>query len=114
MCGQNDRVSSRLVAQEDKDMSVSVILEATVKDMDAFQALFLKILPATRSYEGCEGLTVHRNLDDPANVVLVERWESRAHYEKYLAWRDETKFLGQLGALLEDPPSIRFYSNVGV
>ena len=59
-------------------------------------------------------MTVHRNLDDPANVVLVERWESRALYDKYLAWREETGVLGQIGALLEDPPSIRFYSNVGV
>ena len=54
-------------------MSVSVMIEGTVKDMDAFEALLLKGLPATRSYEGCEGLTVHRNMDEPANVVLVER-----------------------------------------
>ena len=38
-------------------MSVSVMIEGTVKDMDAFEALLLKGLPATRSYEGCEGLT---------------------------------------------------------
>ncbi len=95
-------------------MSVSVILEATVKEMDAFEAFLLKVLPATRSYEGCEGLTVHRNLDEPANVVLIEHWESRPHYDKYLAWRDETGVLGQLAALLEGPPNIRFYSNVGV
>ena len=95
-------------------MSVSVIVEGTVKDMDAFEALLLKILPATRSFEGCEGLTVHRNMDEAANVVLIEQWESRAHYDKYLAWRDETGVLGQLAALPEGPPSIRFYSNVGV
>lgn len=95
-------------------MSVNVIIEGTVKEMDAFEAFLLKILPATRSYEGCEGLTVHRNLDEPANVVLIEQWESRAHYDKYLAWRDETGVLGQLGAFLEGPPNIRFYSNVGV
>ena len=95
-------------------MSVSVIVEGTVKEMDAFEALLLKELPATRSYEGREGLTVHRNMDEPANVVLIERWETRAHYDKYLAWRDETGVLGQLGALLEGPPSIRFYANVGV
>ena len=95
-------------------MSVSVILEATVKDMDAFEALLIKELPATRSYEGCEGLTVHRNVDDTANVVVIERRETRPHYEKYLAWREETGVLDQLVALLEGPPNIRFYSNVGV
>ncbi len=95
-------------------MSVSVILEATVKDKDVFEAFLLKVLPATRSYEGCEGLTVHRNVDDTTNVVLIERWETRPHYEKYLAWRKETGLLDQLVALLEGPPNIRFYSNVGV
>jgi len=53
-------------------------------------------------------------MDDTANVVLIERWETRSHYEKYLAWREETGVLGQLGALLEGPPNIRFYSNIGV
>lgn len=95
-------------------MSVSVIVEAKVKDMDGFEAFLLKVLPDTRSYEGCEGLTVHRHEDDDANIVLLERWESRAHYDKYLAWRGETGMLDQLGAFLDGPPSIRFYSTLGV
>ena len=98
-------------------MSVLVLLEGNLKSEDEF-ASFAKmsrdLLPATRAYEGCEGLTSHRNEDDPLNIVLVDRWETRAHYEKYLAWRDETGVLAKFGELLSGPPNIRFYSTVGI
>ena len=98
-------------------MSVLVTLEANLKGDDEFakfEQMGRDLLPDTRAYEGCEGITIHRNMDDPTNVVLVEHWTSREHYEKYLAWRDETGVLAQLGELLTGPPNIRFYDIVGV
>lgn len=95
-------------------MSITVLVEGTVKDNDAFDALMREILPDTRSYEGCEGLTVKRNMDESAGVVLVENWQSRAHYDKYLGWREETGVLGEIGALLDGPPSIRYFEDVDV
>lgn len=93
---------------------VTVIVEATVKDNDAFDSLMRNILPDTRAYEGCEGITVQRNLDESSQIVLIEHWESRPHYDKYLAWRQETGVLDQIVALLEGPPVIRCYADVGV
>ena len=95
-------------------MSITVLVEANLKDNGAFDALMREILPDTRAYDGCEGLTIQRNLDDSANIVLVEHWESRAHYEKYLKWRDETGVLAKIGELIDGPPKIRMYSMVGV
>ena len=40
--------------------------------------------------------------------VLVEQWQSRAHYEKYFAWREETGAMAQLGDALVAPPSLRY------
>jgi len=54
-------------------------------------------------------LDVYQNQDDSDVMVLVENFESKAHYEKYLAWREETGVLQKLGAALEGPPSIRFF-----
>ena len=39
------------------------------------------ILPDTRSYDGNIGINVIRNQDDQDVLVLVEEWESKAHYE---------------------------------
>ncbi|GMR21744.1 MAG: hypothetical protein BMS9Abin37_0059 [Acidobacteriota bacterium] len=93
---------------------VTVIVEGTVKNSDEFDALMGSILADTRAYDGCESITVQRNLDASANVMLIEQWETRAHYDKYLAWRKETGVLGKIVELLEGAPSIRFYSDVGV
>ena len=95
-------------------MSVTILIEAKIKDNEAFDALLLKELPATRSYDGCEGLTVHRNVDDPSNAVVVEQWETRDHYNKYLSWREETGVLAQLLELCDGEPSIRCYTTVRV
>jgi len=97
-------------------MSCIVILEVTAKADKAEELLstFAAILGDTRSYEGCQEVEVAVNQDEKANLVLIERWESRAHYEKYLAWRQERGDLDALGALLAGPPSIRYFDLAGV
>jgi quinol monooxygenase YgiN len=57
---------------------------------------------------------VHLNQDDGDNLVIVERWQSRPHYEKYFAWRQETGLLDRLGPLLGAPPSVRFLDETGI
>ena len=42
-------------------------------------------------------------------MVLVEVWESREQYEKYLAWRGETGTIDRLMEALAEPPTIRHF-----
>ena len=95
-------------------MAVTIILEIQAKKGTGndLLATMKGILPETRSYAGCIGLNVYQNKDDSDVMVLVESFESKAHYEKYLAWREETGVLQQLSAALEGPPSIRFFDLV--
>ena len=95
-------------------MAVTVLLELPVKpdSVDTLKKLFKEILPDTRAYEGYLDLKVYGNQDDKGNLILVEHWASRAHYEKYLAWRTETGLLDKLGSMLTGPPSIRYYDEV--
>ncbi len=95
-------------------MTCTVLLELQVQadKVDTLKGVFKDILGDTRAYDGCIGVEVVDNQDDRSNMVLVEKWESRAKYEKYLGWREETGALEQLGSLLAAPPSIRYFDPV--
>ena len=97
-------------------MTCTVVLEIKLKpDMiDTAKGAFKEILPDTRAYDGCKGVDVCENQDEAGNLVLVESWESRAKYEKYLGWRAETGVLDQLGAMCDGAPSIRYFDPVDV
>ena len=96
-------------------MSVTVALEIKVKPGKADEAIeFLrKVLPDTRSYAGFEGLTVHRNQDDPNAFVIWEHWATRPNYEAYLAWREETGVLKGFLDMLDGDPTFKFFDHVG-
>ena len=95
-------------------MSVTVLLEvqSKPKNLIELKSTLKNILRDTRAYEGCQGSDVIGNQDDSCNLVLIEKWDSRQHFEKYLGWRTETGALEALGAMLAQPPSIRYYDNV--
>ena len=97
-------------------MSVLVLVEINVRPENADDVTnFLRDeLHATRVFEGCNGLTFHRNQDDPNTMVAVEDWDSLQHYEKYLAWRTERGDLEKLVGWSQGDPSIRYFDNVGV
>ena len=95
-------------------MAVTVVLDLAVKpeSVDAVKAKFKEILPDTRAFDGCHGVNVVQNQDDAGNIALVETWSSRAHYEKYFAWRQETGLIEELGAFVSAPPVIRYFDPV--
>ena len=92
-------------------MATTVILEVKAKPGTGNDvvATFKSILGDTRAYDGCQGVDVYQSSDEPEVVILVEKWDSRGQYEKYLGWRQETGFVDQLVAALDGPPSIRYF-----
>lgn len=97
-------------------MSVLVLLEASVKpeDVARMKAFLGEILPDTRAYDGCQGFDACFSAEDPTRMVMIERWDSRAHHEKYLGWRTETGVMDKLGAMLAGPPSMRYFERADV
>ena len=95
-------------------MSVLVLLEAKVKpeDISNMKSYMAEILPDTRAYDGCQGIDVYFNTEDTSSMLGVEHWNSRAHYEKYIAWRTETGVMDKIGTMLAGPPSIRYFERI--
>jgi len=95
-------------------LSINVVLEITAAEgkADELIAMLRKHLADTRARKGCEGLTVHRGQDEPNTVLLIERWASRADDEAYRAWRADAGAIDGLAALVDGPPSIRYFDDV--
>jgi quinol monooxygenase YgiN len=97
-------------------VTVIVLLEFQIKSesLDEMRAMLKEILPDTRSYAGCLGLDVGCDTDNPTSFVFCERWQSREHYDRYLAWRTETGMMDKFGALLAGTPTIRYFNRLDV
>ena len=54
----------------------------------------------TRAFEGCISIESFTSADAPDDVVLWEKFETRAHHEAYLSWRVETGMLDMLAPVL--------------
>ena len=68
-------------------MATLVQLEAKAKPECVQEVIDLlrPRLPETRDYDGCQEITAYLN-DDGHTFVFVELWDSKEHYDKYLAW----------------------------
>lgn len=96
-------------------MSVTVLLEAPVKseEISNMKSFLAGLFPESLAYDGCQALDLYFNTDDENQMVMIERWESRSHHEKYLAWRTETGVMDKIGSMLAGPPSIRYFEKAG-
>ena len=75
-------------------------------------AALSQALPASLIHDGCQAISLRRNQDDPANIVSFTQWESRRHYDEYLDWRTEAGLTDELGAMLTEPMSIKYFDEI--
>jgi quinol monooxygenase YgiN len=66
-------------------------------------------LPVTRSKDGCQSLELACNQDNPDNMIIVMRWQSRRHYDTYRAWREANGDVGRFAEATEGGLSTRFF-----
>ena len=92
-------------------MTVSVLLEGTLKEgeKDNFTGICTEAFKVTRAYEGCQGIDLTYNTENPNNWVFTEVWDSKEHYDKYLQFRTDDGTLDAVAALCEAAPSIRIF-----
>src|SRR5512137_441207 len=95
-------------------MAIMVLFEGKAKaeTVDSLKAALPKLFPDTRAYEGCRGITAYINGDDGRTIVFVEYWETKTHYERYLAWRTKTGVIAGLVSMSEAPPRIRYFDQI--
>ena len=92
-------------------MSVSVLLSGTLKDglVEQFTEICSEAFHVTRAFDGCQNINLTLNVENPHKYVLTEVWDSKKHYEKYLAFRTEDGTVGAIGDMSVDGPSIDIF-----
>lgn len=95
-------------------MTIMVLLEfrARAEAVERLKAALPLLFPDTRAYDGCRGIAAYSCADDRQTFVFVESWESKAHYERYFAWRTESGALNEIVGMLDGGISIRYFEQV--
>jgi heme-degrading monooxygenase HmoA len=78
----------------------------------ALAAAFEEILPDTRKYQGCNGVTVHQSASDPDALALIEHWDSAEDHQSYSLWRKDSGTLGGVMGLAGGRPETAIYNDL--
>jgi len=91
-------------------MSIGIIVEARLKEetLEEAKQFFIDNLPDTRNFDGNQGISMNLDEDDSTLMFLVEKWESKEHYEKYHHWREGNGSLDQIRSFLDGKPKRNF------
>ncbi|MFT4582535.1 MAG: quinol monooxygenase YgiN [Gammaproteobacteria bacterium] len=97
-------------------MTCQVALELKTEPdcVDKARDWFTSILPDTRGFAGFVTLHIGQNQDDPTELLVVEQWDFREAYEKYLGWRTERGDMEAIAGMVATEPKIRFFDYFGV
>ena len=92
-------------------MAVSVLLSGTLKDglVGQFSGICTEAFHVTRAFDGCQNINLTLHVEDPHKFVLTAVWDSKEHYEKYLAFRTEDGTVGAIGEMCVDGPNIDIF-----
>ena len=91
-------------------MSIMFTVEFPLHDgkQSDLLALLEEALPDTRAFDGCIEVETYAE-QDGSSILLVEQWESKAHFEAYVAWRESTGFGDVLAPFLAADEIVRTY-----
>jgi len=96
----------------------TVTVVATFKTRDGMAeeaiAALTPVIEQTHEEAGCLAYALHRDVNDPGTLVLVERWTSQVALESHF----QQPYIADLGAaaaeLLAEPPTLHFCSPLAI
>jgi quinol monooxygenase YgiN len=84
---------------------VAIVTAAEGKSAQA-EALVRTIIPPTHAEDGCITFALHRDLDNPGTLILVERWTSREALDRHLATEHLGAFRAQMPSVAGAPVQV--------
>jgi heme oxygenase (mycobilin-producing) len=89
-------------------MTVSATLDLHVapESLESAPALITSVLDQTRAFDGCLGVDVFVDADDPTHFIAIEHWESAEHDAAYREWRTTPAGASALGTIVAGRPTL--------
>ena len=99
-------------------MSIGVIVDFRFKPGSEGAARMTKTLKdrlpsVTRGFDGCEYVNLYADPEDANHMILLERWESRAKYEKYREWAMAQPGSKDMMSMVERDPTWTYLDDTG-
>jgi quinol monooxygenase YgiN len=79
---------------------------------DAFVAQMTVEAARTRGFDGCLGLTIAQA--PGSEIVLIERWASAGHAERFMHWRQENGGLDALARFFVRRPVVQMFQEMAI
>jgi quinol monooxygenase YgiN len=90
-------------------VKITFVLNLKPEVAEPVKSGFAEMLKDTRAFPGCRSVNIYQNDEDPNKIILIEEWDSRQHYEKYLAWRNEDGAMDRMGDILTSPTKPEYW-----
>ena len=78
--------------------------------LEEMRAFLHDRMPEALAFDGCLGVELVESTEKPGNLLFFEKWESREHYEKYYAFREQSGVLERFVEMLTEEPIFRFFT----
>ncbi len=89
--------TTQQLSTPDEALFLTIDLQVDPAQVDEFLAVMIEAAPDTRNREGCRLFDIYVDQNKPGHIVFYEIWESKAHQQAYIAWRNETGFNERIG-----------------
>jgi len=87
----------------------SLVVKAKPENAEELKGWFSQEADHTRAFEGCRRVTIHADLDDPTQLLVLGEWDSRQQHEAYVAWRSEKGDVGKFMEWLAAEPTAHYF-----
>ena len=95
----------RLSSEARKGVRDDVLRDAGIHGEEGHRAHaaggFARYPAGDRRKDGCKSLELTVNQNNPDNMIIVMRWQSRGHYDTYRAWRETNGDVGRFAEATE-------------
>tara|TARA_B100001996_G_C18222063_1_gene424087 strand:+ start:194 stop:487 length:294 start_codon:yes stop_codon:yes gene_type:complete len=79
-------------------MAISVLVEGYAKDnkIQDIVNFFEEAFKITRNFDGCLEIYLTINSKDKNNFIMIEKWKTKEHFDKYVKYRTEKGTIDEL------------------